>query len=553
MANHDQPHVRRPARLSLFLAQISDPPTAANLLAMDKFTKNNQARIAELELIRLTAPPSKHPSIDAILAELAFVRKYLWWRSFRINDLPVEILTNILRFAVWSTGDPAEGVMHRLHLTWVSHYWRRLVIGDHTLWNAAWVQDRAPYVRTQAWIDRAGRAPLDIRFDDSEHTSKGYPVLDEGAAARLLHIVLPKLTQVRMLVFILKSCPPARTILRVLQGAQEVGVPVNIERFELHCEGKPFVPEHTTLDAQDAHATPILFAGHGSLKHLALNGVHVDWVRSPIRNLTTIDLRRMPLAASPSLVQFREMLSACPNLQQLALDGAGPMVDEHTQRLPPIHLPHVRTFTLGDFSVPYALYVLAQISMPNTRDLTLMNLTGEDYAPVLATLTGTMPEVRLLTMYTIDIAHTKSSRRTLMSWLRSMPLVRYLRIAQLESHVFDALLDDPCEVPKSSYPDGADDDGSSSDSDSSESSSSTREVLCPHLSCLEFQHINVNAVVAFGEGRKALQMPLRKIYINRPWVPRLLKADVGRLKLLAELVSIPDAYPTPEERLAVQD
>lgn len=83
--------------------------------------------------------------------------------------------------------------------------------------------------------------------------------------------------------------------------------------------------------------------------------------------------------------------------------------------------------------------------------------------------------------------------------------------------------------------------------------SSSREVLCPLLRTLEFQSVDSSSIIAFGEGRKALGLPLQKIYVNKPWVQKLLKSDVVKLKSLAELLIVYGASPTPEETAVVQD
>jgi hypothetical protein len=94
---------------------------------------------------------------------------------------------------------------------------------------------------------------------------------------------------------------------------------------------------------------------------------------------------------------------------------------------------------------------------------------------------------------------------------------------------------------------------STSSDDSSSDDFTSREVLCPKLRFLEFQLVDSNTIIAFGEGRKALHIPLRKIYINRPWVSKLLKPDVEKLRSLGELLIVPGASPTPEEASVVQD
>ena len=403
------------------------------------------------------------------------------------------------------------------------------------------MRDPAPYVRSQVWLDRAGSTPLDIRINERENE----PRFDTKTMERLLNVLFPKVSQIRMLIVIIDTWEPALVLLRKLERAGMMGIPIQIERFELHRAGKPYVWAGPGYDGSMVK-NPIVFCGGKAprLRYLAINGVYIDWLRSPLSNLTTLDLRRMALDVSPTLKCFRDVLKGCPNLHKLALDGAGPQHEDNTAGLEPISLPTVRIFVMGDFSLSYALYVLSHISVPNTRDLTLMNMTGEDYSSFIIKMTDTFKDVRLLTLYTIDVADTSWSRKILVNWLRSMPLVGYLRIAQVKRHIFDAFLDDPTSIQLES---------SISPDESPQEESSTREVLCPKLAVLEFQSVDSSTIIAFGEGRKALHIPLRKIYVNRPWVQKLERPDVERLKSLSDLLIVSGASPTPEESSVVQD
>lgn len=504
-----------------------------------------EARIREQEDLKTRLPLSAHPQIDTVIGDLKYEKNYMWWRSFRINDLPPEIFTNILRLVVSLTKDSAEGLMYRLHLTWVCKYWRRMAIADQAMWSVIWMRDRAPYLRSQVWLDRAGSTPLDIRITERANE----PPFDKKAMERLLNVLFPKLRYIRMLIVIVDTWEPALVLLRKLQRAGEMGIPINLERFELHRAGKPYVWAGPGYEARLV-TNPIVLCGGKAprLNYIALNGVYVDWARSPIANLTTLDIRRLALEVSPTLETFRDILKACPNLHKLALDGAGPKVElEKAARLGPVEMPSVRIFVMGDFSIQYALYVLTLISLPNTRDLTMMNMTGEDYSPLITAITDMFKDVRLLTLYTVDVADSTRSRKILVSWLRSMPLIGYLRIAHVKRHIFDAFLDNPATIQLDTA------SVSSDDSLSSVDESTSREVLCPKLQFLEFQSVDSSTIIAFGEGRKALRIPLRKIYVNRPWVTKLLKPDVEKLKSLGELLIAFDAGPTPEENSVVHD
>ena len=101
---------------------------------------------------------ARRPAVDPRIEQALFVRRIDYRtrfpRIFRINDLPTEILTNIMRFVCWSAHDPRSSTRTRLHLTWVCRQWRAVMFDDHTLWNAIWFSDFPNYERSFAWLDR---------------------------------------------------------------------------------------------------------------------------------------------------------------------------------------------------------------------------------------------------------------------------------------------------------------------------------------------------------------------------------------------------------------
>lgn len=103
-----------------------------------------------------------------------------------------------------------------------------------------------------------------------------------------------------------------------------------------------------------------------------MNGVHIDWIRSPLRNLRTLDIRRVALQVAPDFKQFCSMLMACPQLDKLTLDGAGPKMNMELfngVRVKPLLIPTLRQLVIGDFSLAYAYFMLSIFSAPNLKDL----------------------------------------------------------------------------------------------------------------------------------------------------------------------------------------
>ncbi|KAI6047926.1 hypothetical protein EDC04DRAFT_3101533 [Pisolithus marmoratus] len=476
-----------------------------------------------------------HPSVIYRTIHFRFLQIWTHWRTFRLHDLPPEIITNIFRFVVWSNGNPAEGVMQRLWLTWVCRLWREVAIGDATLWNAIWFRDPPPYERSFTWFERAGAAPIDVRLDERNvqwEQNEDQHVFTAQQMSDLLDRLFVKLPQIRMLVVIVDNWPPAITVLRKLQTAGNDGIPINIKRLEIYRMGKPLVWLGPGFDNDGHRDPPVLNGGQTRmLDHLCLAGVHIDWNETPLRNLTTLDLRSMPINVAPSLDRFRAILGECPMLNRLALDGSGPRPVERPFDHIPVDLLHLKTLVLGSFSLPYACFIVSQINAPHLLDLTLMALAGADYVPLIKLLTPKFTEVRLLTMYSVQVEMTPMGKVAMARWFLSMPDLAYARIAQLKANVLKLLLDDPCKYRQlnhaDDYPAG--------------------DVFCPNLKTLEVQAMPYATVVDFCRRRKEMDLPITKIYLNPPWAHTLPPQAVMELRSVSSVYVAPVGTNTAEE------
>lgn len=476
-----------------------------------------------------------HQSVILRTVQLKFLKIWMYWRAFRLHDLPPEIIMNIFRLVVWSTGNPAEGVMQRLWLTWVCRFWRELAIGDATLWNAIWFRDRPPYERSFAWFERAGSAPIDIRLNERNPMwgqNEDQHVFTAEQMSNLLDRLFVKLPQIRMLVVIVDNWPPAITVLRKLQAAGNVGTRINIERLEVYRMGKPYLWLGPGFDNDGHRDPPVLNGGQTQkLNHLCLAGVHIDWNETPLRNLTTLDLRSMPMSVAPTLERFRTVLRECPTLNRLALDGSGPRPTEKPFDHVPVDLLHLKTLVLGSFNLPYACFIVSQINAPYLLDLTLMALTGSDYVPLIKLLTPKFKKVRLLTLYGVQVEMTPLGKVAMARWFQSMPDLAYARIAQLKTNVLKLLLDDPGKYRQVDHVEDY----------------ATDDVFCPSLKTLEVQAMPYATIVDFCRRRKEMGLPITKIYLNPPWAHTLSVQAVRELRSVAAVYVAPVGTNTTEE------
>lgn len=488
------------------------------------------------------------PGVDTGLDTKLFLSRLDYWirftRIFRVNNLPTEIIANIFRYVVWSSATPHSGIVARLRLTWTCRCWRTIAIEDSTLWNAIWFRDHPPFARSLAWLDRSGTAPLDLRINDKPDHK-----FTDKDMEQLLDRVLTKLPYIRMLIVIVEAWEPVLIVLDKLRTAAKSGISVNIERFELHRTGSPYVQIGEGYQPSAFRHPMALFGGvpAPSLKYFSINGVHVDWLKSDLSNLTTIDIRRMPLERSPGLLRFRELLANSPALRKLCLDGAGPQwnPEDSARGLQPVKLPHLKILVIADFSLNYGVYVLSHISAPNVRDLTFMNFVGEDYSPLFGLITSGFPEVRLLTVYSVEAVVTPQGAGRMVKWLESMPLLSYLRIANIQKRFLQLFLCDPPAIP-------SDPPTAQNAISATSSAPSSRRLLCPLLTVLECQAVDPDMISAWALARRNIGAPLQKIYVNRDMAMKMRPHQHKALIDLASLSCLEQGGKTPEEILILE-
>ena len=416
-----------------------------------------------------------------------------------------------------------------------------------TLWNIVWFKDRYPYGRSFAFIERAGTAPLDIRINErheawyKEHMNDpddsgedGHPFTAE-MMENLMNKLLLKVRAIRTLVIMVDTWQPALVVLQKIRDCDHL--PDLMERFELHRTGRPWLWVGPMRQSQ-SQSVPVSFCDRRMLPRLTyacFNGLHIRWSVLQLSRLHVLDLRRVPLEKCPLIYDFRDMLQGCPQLSKLALDAAGPQwvfEDVVDTNLPPIDLPCLATLVLGDFTALYAIYVLNTFTAKNLIDLTVLNMIGYDYAPLIEHLTGRFPEIRVMTMYSIRFADSIPNKRRMIKWLQSTPKIEILKIAQLEKSLLQYFLEDANLWTETTDPFAA---------------KKPFIPILPELRILEYQSISFDYVSHLVEGRKNIGAPLKRIYVILPWFAQMSVAEKNWLAKMAPLFQLNTGMPNPEE------
>ncbi|KAF5312028.1 hypothetical protein D9619_002829 [Psilocybe cf. subviscida] len=512
------------------------------VMSPEEIEEYNLATLRRLERVRILeeAQDCLLPARDIHIEQALFIARLDYrtrmYRTFRMHDLPVEIIQNIFRLVCWSAGDPITNVRWRIHISAVCRLWRDSIISDGTIWSAIWFRDTPDFERSFTWLERAGQTPVDIRINDA--VDKPWTMEMTRCVVDKLFMKLPT---IRILIVVLHDWDPILYILQALSRVAELGIPMIMERLEVHRSGPAYIQMGDGF-TPNYYITPIpLFGGASvaSFKYITMNGCHIDWSKSILSHLTTLDIRRIPLERAPTVHEFRAILSGSPQVTKLVLDGAGPKWPPAALTaalLKPILMPELRTLILGDFSLTYGAYLLSQIQCPAVVDLTLMNLIGEDYSPLYAIMTGRMPNVLTLTLYGAETRNIHPvARERIVKWLKSMPKIGFMRIKNV-THEFlnlfcwdgEKLVDTMTTAP------GPDE--------------KFEHPVCPLLKTLEIHMAPSDMVKNWGIGRRRQGVPITKIYVGSTSQKPLTREDNQVLDEAVDGPVVVMAYPgKPQE------
>ncbi|KAH9049392.1 hypothetical protein EDB84DRAFT_1453741 [Lactarius hengduanensis] len=514
-------------RILEFLRSQLEPQTRDSPEIISTNTEN--ATRLKYHIAQILSYPelSTQPSLLADLAEATWRRKVLLWRTFPFDSLPAEIIVNIFRYAIWSTPSSFEGVLLRFRLTWVCQSWRHIVVNDQTLWNTIWFKDsKIGYSRSKLFFERAGSATLDLRIEDDDKTrvNPDQPMTGE-TMHQIMDIITTKASQLRMLIVVVEMWPPVLVLLdRLHRSSKSLR---QLERVEIHRTGRPYLWDGPDYPLSDYHHALTLCNGHTSeVNSLCLNGLHLNWDKCLLANLTVLDLRRMPPDLGPSLNRFREMLKSSPGLKKLVA----------RRPLPPVFLPRLESFILGDMPIAYAIFCAGIIHAPKC----------DDHAPLLKALTDKFPELLILALYCLNVARTPQNARIVARWLLSMPKVKFLRVAGMETHMFSPFFADGRFHSRDDIPLVP-----SPEERAAIEATGPRLILCPNLEAIEVQHINTEVVIKFVNGRLEYGVPLKRLYIHCQWLQKMTDEDKRIFRSFEPnfvIVTLPMTL-TPDEEL----
>ncbi|THH10974.1 hypothetical protein EW145_g971 [Phellinidium pouzarii] len=468
---------------------------------LDKFKgPNAQAKADQIaKLIQDLEAQRAEPHPWELIIDLGAARaarSVLLWRLFPINTLPVEIFIHIFSLAIFSAS-ASEIFETRMVLVAVCSLWRSIAIDTPKLWSIIPITCRPPFHLPRLCIERAKAIPLVLWIDQRDRNwnlQENDHKFEPEDMKSLMAFVSPIMQQMRQLVIFVDTWA---VVLAALDALQAIPAPRLLERLEIHRSGHTLV-EFPAGGAPEGFLTPYrLFGGARApmLDHINFSGVHIDFTPASFRNLRFLELRKMTNVQMPTLDAFTTVLEESPQLEHLGFEGASPQLanifDDNNWK--PIQLRNLRELVIAKLIPDYAIYILKLIAAPELRRLTLGKLVNEDFTGFMKQLPRRFPKVTLLTVNGLGINDTG----LLVAWLRTLPRLRYLRIAHVADEFFYALLQKTPAFPV-------------------DSRFAPEWILVgAQLEAIEIikcNSININALQEFHRTRLELHLPLKKIY-----------------------------------------
>ena len=326
-----------------------------------------------------------------------------------IQDLSPELLSYIFFMATHHLQDRAGSILQPITISHVSSRWREIAISTRALWTSIILSFPifpSQLLRSQIWLSRSHPLPIDIFLDfrdpswDWEEDSLGVPL---ELMAPVLKFLLADVKRWRHFELLTDTWAP---IFAFLQDTRDVDAAPLLRSISLSRCNAYFASKGAVFQPVQFQDPIPLFGGLAldALRDVSLVGVHVDWAQSSLRNLTSLRFKYHASGVMPSLDQFIDILSGCPELRHLSIVGWGPQFEKATVQeiwdptsspnLKIIQLRHLVDFFFGFVDVDHAIKALSLFNFPSIQILTLEDVSStlnpahqNDATPILDYLT----------------------------------------------------------------------------------------------------------------------------------------------------------------------
>lgn len=292
-----------------------------------------------------------------------------------VQRLPCEILASIFVIGVFMADDEDPLMVSTLML--VCRYWADLAVNTPVLWSNITVSTHNSLEKARRKLQRSKSCPLDITINFSPRQEHSHGVTESVIHA--MDLVRPALWRTKSFRLSVPNRPQAHAALLRCQEDAPLLEFLSIRIF------------HSVQDDHYSSPQLPLFNGHTPrLRSCSFTSFSFGWDIQVVAHLRVLKLGGYWNGLSPSVSTLLQILSECPELEELALRNLSD-VDTQTcgydQSWPPsksIHLPRLVKASFYYSGITRTRTILNQISFPGLQTLELCYL--DDLTPILERL-----------------------------------------------------------------------------------------------------------------------------------------------------------------------
>ncbi|THU88343.1 hypothetical protein K435DRAFT_782082 [Dendrothele bispora CBS 962.96] len=309
-----------------------------------------------------------------------------------LQRIPNEILSYIFLFTIQGNEYRDDPFFMPLTISHTCKKWRDVSLSTGALWTDVVITtfDLAVIRRVHACLSRSGNHPLTILLDFHDNNwnwDENTHPFGAGQMKVLLSLLIPHAARWKSFELRTDTWEPIHTFLSTT-STQVTPTPL-LQSLTLTRCNEYFVGRGQIFLPVESKQPIPLFGGMSlqNLRQVSLAGVHVDWTKSSLRNLRKLEFKYHAYEVMPSLQEFVDILSSCPDLDTLSILGWGPRLDGQNRSgnpnlsnlttpstTNPIVLEKLVTFSFGFVDVQYGLNLLSLFRLPSLKDFHLEDL-----------------------------------------------------------------------------------------------------------------------------------------------------------------------------------
>ncbi|TDL22537.1 hypothetical protein BD410DRAFT_748247 [Rickenella mellea] len=427
------------------------------------------------------------------------------------HTLPPETVAHIFMVGTY-TNRRRDTVSFPLLVSHVSSYWRRLALSTPALWTTVFMTDASISLisRTLTWLSRSRPYPLQIYLDFRDtnwNWDEGNHQFRWNHMEQVLRILMPHMSRWQIFELLSDTWEP---IYALLWHSKNQSAPI-LRTISLNrCNAYFVLPgEHFRPPALIQHIP--LFSGNApSLRNVILAGTHVNWTRSPLRNLAELDLRYHAQEVTPTIYEFIDILRSSPFLQKLTILGwVVRSIDAAVvaQFSGSIALQTLRELTFGCMDASYGSHVLSLLSVRTLSKLSLEDMASSlgpmlphDSTPILSFFVQRSQSFR--SVESLNVKGIKCGVRSFTPFIRVFTHLRYLSIDGVELSLVSDLV----------------------------ASHGRNDTPCPRLSHVMLRGISLHTARSFVRGRAQSHYPFTSVILelHNSTVAHIRVEQIGR-------------------------